>query len=256
MHQSNEAEKMSAWNRGVVVGHRHRDEKLHSLYIDSEIEPFVAGQFVKVGLEIGGKVVGRPYSLCNAPQARPLEIYYIEVPGGELTPALARLAPGDDLLVAPRANGFMILDEVPVARHLWMMATGTGIGPFLSIMDTAEPWQRFERVVLVHAVRTQAELNFQERIAAVRNKRGKQFIFVPFISREVVSGAIHGRIPQAIADGRLETQAGLTIGPDNSHVMLCGNPQMIDDTLQVLIERGLRKHRRREPGHITTEHYW
>lgn len=247
---------MAAWNKGVVVEHRQWSPKLHSLFVESDIEPFQAGQFVKIGLEIDGKLVGRPYSLCNAPQAKPLEIYYIEVPGGELTPALSRLNPGDELLVAPRANGFMILDEVPAGRHLWMMATGTGVGPFLSILDTAEPWQRFERVVLVYAVRTLSELSHQQRIAAVQQKHGKQFVFIPFVSREVVSGAISGRIPQAIADGRLEARAGLTLNAADSQVMLCGNPQMIEDTMQILIARGLRKHRRKEPGQITVEHYW
>lgn len=247
---------MAAWNKGVVVEQRQWNPKLYSLYIESDIEPFQAGQFVKIGLEIDGKVVGRPYSLCNAPQTRPLEIYYVEVPDGELTPALVRLNPGDQLLVAPRANGFMILDEVPAARHLWMMATGTGVGPFLSILDTAEPWQRFERVVLVYAVRTLSELSHQQRIAAVQQKHGKQFIFIPFVSREMVDGAIHGRIPQAIVDGQLESKAGLALSPADSQVMLCGNPQMITDTLQVLNARDLRKHRRKEPGHITVEHYW
>lgn len=247
---------MAAWNKGVVVEHRQWSPKLHSLYVESDIEPFQAGQFVKIGLELEGKIVGRPYSLCNAPELRPLEIYYIEVPGGELTPALSRLMPGDELLVAPRANGFMILDEVPAGRHLWMMATGTGVGPFLSILDTAEPWQCFERVVLVYAVRTLSELSHQQRIAAVQQKHGKQFVFIPFVSREATSFAINGRIPQAIADGQLEARAGIALNAAYSQVMLCGNPQMIEDTMQILIDRGLRKHRRKEPGQITVEHYW
>jgi ferredoxin--NADP+ reductase len=228
---------MAAWNKGVIVEHRQWSPKLHSLFVESDIEPFQAGQFVKIGLELEGKIVGRPYSLCNAPEARPLEIYYIEVPDGELTPALSRRVAGDELLVAPRANGFMILDEVPAGRHLWMMATGTGVGPFLSILDTAEPWLRFERVVLVYAVRTLSELSHEQRIAIVQQKHGKQFVFIPFVSRETVS-------------------AGIVLSAADSQVMLCGNPQMIEDTMQILIDRGLRKHRRKEPGQITVEHYW
>lgn len=247
---------MASWNKGVVVEHRQWSQKLYSLYVESDLEPFQAGQFVKIGLELEGKVVGRPYSLCNAPAARPLEIYYIEVPDGELTPGLVRLRPGDELLVAPRANGFMILDEIPAGRHLWLMATGTGVGPFLSILDTAEPWQRFERVVLVYAVRTLSELSYQERIAAVQQKYGKQFVFIPFVSREAASFAMNGRIPQAIVDGQLEARAGIALNAADSQVMLCGNPQMIADTMQVLTARGMQKHRRKEPGQITVEHYW
>lgn len=247
---------MAAWNKGVVVEHRHWNSKLHSLYIESDIEPFKAGQFVKIGLEIDGKVVGRPYSLCNSPLTRPLEIYYIEVPDGELTPLLTKLEPGDELLVAPRANGFMELDGVPQARHLWMMATGTGVGPFLSILDTETPWQRFERVVLVYAVRNESELCYRSRIAGVQRRNNERFSFIPFVSREKVDGALDGRIPQAIIDGRLEARAGFLISPEDSQIMMCGNPQMIEDTMQVLASRGLRKHRRKEPGHITVEHYW
>lgn len=236
--------------------HRQWSPILHSLYVEADIEPYRAGQFVKIGLEADGHIIGRPYSLCNAPGAAPLEFYYIEVPGGELTSQLVKLKPGDELLLAPRANGFMILDEVPPARHLWLMATGTGVGPFLSILDTAEPWQRFERVVLTYAVRTLSELSYQQRIGELAQKYGSQFVFVPFVSRELTAFAISGRIPQAIADGRLEARAGVALNAADSHVMLCGNPQMIEDTVQGLIERGMKKHRRKEPGQITVEHYW
>jgi ferredoxin--NADP+ reductase len=247
---------MAAWNTGEIVEHKQWSEFLHSIYIDAEIEPFQAGQFVKIGLEIEGRTIGRPFSLCNAPKVRPLEIYYVEVPGGELTSHLVKLKVGDEILIAPRANGFMVLDEVPQARDLWLMATGTGVGPYLSILDTEEPWLRFEHVVLVYAVRTLAELSYQPRIAAVQYKHGTQFIFVPFISREVNECALQGRIPQAIADGRLEARVGLELSARDSQVMLCGNPQMIEDAMHQLEARGMKKHRRKEPGQITVEHYW
>lgn len=247
---------MAAWNEGVVVGHHQWSPKLHSLYVESPIAPFQAGQFVKIGLEVEEGVIGRPYSLCNPPDEKVLEFYFIEVPGGELTSRLVRLQVGDKLLVAPRANGFMVLDEVPPARHLWLMATGTGIGPFLSILDTVTPWERFEKVVLVYAVRTLEELSYQARIQALQRKYGEQFVFVPFISREMIEFALHGRIPQAIAAGSLESKVGLQLNATDSQVMLCGNPQMIEDTLQVLMARGMKKHKRKEPGQITVEHYW
>ena len=247
---------MAAWNKGVVIEQRQWSPVLHTLYVESPIEPYQAGQFVKIGLEVEGQIIGRPYSLCNAPETRPLEIYYIEVPGGELTSRLVKLEAGDELLVAPRANGFMVLDEVPPAPHLWLMATGTGVGPFLSILDTAAPWQRFERVVLVYAVRTQAELSYRQRIADLQMKHGARFVFVPFVSREQTGFALSGRIPQAIADGRLESSAGLALSAAQSQVMLCGNPQMIEDTTQELMQRGMKKHRRKDPGQITVEHYW
>jgi len=247
---------MAAWNTGKVVEHMQWNETLHSLYAESEIEPYQAGQFTKIGLEINGEIIGRPYSLVNPSYSQPLEFYYIEVPGGPLTPHLAKLKVGDSILVAPRANGFMILDEVPPARHLWLMATGTGVGPFLSILGTEKLWQRFERVVLVYAVRTVSELSYQERIVQVLAKHPGQFVFIPFISREASEFALAGRIPLAIGDGRLEERAGIQFSAADSQVMLCGNPQMVEDTTNMLIERGLKKHRRKDPGQITVENYW
>lgn len=247
---------MAAWNVGKVVEHKQWSKTLYSLYIESEVEPFEAGQFIKVALEIDGEVIGRPYSLVNPPDSRPLEIYYTEVPDGLLTSHLARLGSGDDILVAPRAHGFMILDEVPQARHLWLIATGTGIGPFLSILATDKPWQHFERVVLVYAVRTLSELSYQKRISQILAEHPGQLSFIPFISRETSDFALPGRIPQAIIDGRLEACAGIKISAESSQVMLCGNPQMIVDTTRALIGRGLKKHRRFEPGQITAENYW
>lgn len=137
-----------------------------------------------------------------------------------------------------------------------MMATGTGVGPFLSILGTDKLWQRYERVVLVYAVRILSELSYQERIAQILAKHTSQFSFIPFLSREVSDVALTGRIPHAIIDGRLETHAGIEISIDNSQIMLCGNPQMVKDTTNVLIGRGFKKHHRINPGHITVENYW
>lgn len=247
---------MAAWNIGRVVEHQQWGKALYSLFVETDIEPFEAGQFVKIALEIKGEVIGRPYSLVNPPDSRPLELYYVEVPNGPLTSHLVRLKSGDEILVAPRAHGFMILDEVPQARHLWLMATGTGIGPFLSILATDKPWQRYEQVVLVYAVRTLSDLSYQQRISQISAQHPGQFTFVPFLSREPSEFALPGRIPQAISDGRLEAHAGMKISAENSQIMLCGNPQMVKDTTSALIERGLKKHRRFEPGQITAENYW
>jgi ferredoxin--NADP+ reductase len=245
-----------AWNEGRVVALKHWGGRLYSLRMEAPMAPFEAGQFVKIGLPIDGEMVGRPYSLVNAPGEQPLEVYFITVDGGPLSQRLVELQPGDPIYIAPRTAGFLVLSEVPQARHLWLMATGTGVGPFLSILKTPTPWQRFEKVVLVQAVRTGAELTYRETVAAIAAEHPQQFIFVPFVSREDTEFAIRARIPQAIADGRLEARAGLSLSPDESQFMLCGNPEMVRDTTDALIARGFKKHRRRNPGHITVEAYW
>jgi len=247
---------MSHWLQGRVVERIDWSDSLHTLRLEADIQPFRAGQFIKLGLEIDGEVIGRPYSLVNAPDRRPLEVYLITVAEGPLSPRLASLSENDPILVAPRANGFMVVDEVPEATTLWLIATGTGIGPFLSILATDQAWDRFETIVLVHAVRHAVEHTYRDTIAAIGQARGQRFQYIPFLSRESADYALAGRVPQAIGDGRLEGRAGLSLDPRHSQVMLCGNPAMIDDTIAALSARGLKKHRRRDPGHITVESYW
>lgn len=247
---------MAQWVEGRVVERIDWTQRLHSLRIEAAIEPFRAGQFTKLGLKIGDEIVGRPYSIVSAPGEAILEFYFSTVPEGPLSPRLSQLKAGDGVLVAPKPNGFLVLDEVPPAIHLWLLATGTGIGPFLSILRTAEPWQRFQRIVLVHAARTAEELTYRRAIARVMDAEPKRFTYIPVVSREAADYALAGRIPAALADGRLEARAHLALEPAAAHVMLCGNPAMIEDATAALAARGFRKHRRKEPGQISMETYW
>jgi ferredoxin--NADP+ reductase len=247
---------MSRWVEGSVVRLKPWTDRLYSIQVTAEIAPFVAGQFTRLALEIDGEVVARPYSFLNSPGDPLHEFYFVTVPGGPLTNRLITLAPGDPILVAPQAAGFFTLNELPDARVLWMLSTGTAIGPFLSILAAGEVWRRYSRVVLVHAVRTADELSYRERIKACLQQHPDQLQYIPFVSREETGFAIRGRVPVAIESGELERRAGLTIDADNAQVMICGNPSMVHDTVEVLLARGLKKNRRREPGHITTEQYW
>jgi ferredoxin--NADP+ reductase len=198
--------------------------------------------------------VARPFSFVNPPGA-PLEFYGVIVPEGPLSPRLAQLQAGDALWLSPNPSGFLVLSEIPDAAELWLVATGTGIAPFLSILRTETPWRRFRRVLLVHAARHANELVYRDLIDALAREHGARFGYIPFVSRERAPGALEGRIPAAIRDGRLEA-AGAPITPERSQFMLCGNPDMVKDATAALAERGLRKHRRRAPGHITTENFW
>jgi len=247
---------MAQWSNGRVVENRQWNDRLHSLRVEAGIAPFEAGQFTRLALPIDGEIVGRPYSLVNAPHERLLDFYFSVVPGGKLSTRLARLRPGDEVLVAPQAAGLLTLAQLPPARHLHLLSSGTGIGPFLSIIKTEAPWQRFERVVLVHAVRRVADLNYRDTIQQVAAAHAQQFSYIPFVSREPCDFALAGRVPQAIADGRLEARRGITFSAADSQVMLCGNPDMVNGSLEVLIARGLKRHKRREPGQISVENYW
>lgn len=251
---------MAAWVEARVTGRRQWTPRLFSLQVSAPEVGFVAGQFGKLALPgpsgAGEPMIGRPYSFVNAPGTQPHEFYFIVVPEGPLSARLAALPIGDPVWLAPRANGFFSVSEVPATDSLWCLATGTGIGPFLSILRTAEPWKKFARCVLVHAVRHAEELTYRDEIAGIADAHPGAFSYVPMVSREAHGDALTGRIPDAIADGRLEARAGVTLSPEGAHAMLCGNPAMVDDTQVTLAARGMRRHRRKEPGHVTVETYW
>ena len=230
---------------------RHWTEALFTLRVEGAPLSFEAGQFVRIALDVDGERVARPFSMVNTPDDPVLEFYGIVVPEGPLSPRLARLQAGERLYVAPNPAGFLVLSELPDAETLWLLSTGTGIAPFISMLRDGTPWKRFRNVVLVHAVRHAKELVYREEVQRIRGLR-----YVTVVSREDVPGSLRGRIPALVRDGQLEAAAGLKLAADSSQVMLCGNPDMLKDTTALLMERGLRKHRRRAPGHITVESFW
>jgi ferredoxin--NADP+ reductase len=250
---------MSGWLQGRVLENRAWTETLFSLRVECPPLRFEAGQFVRIALDMesgnAGSRIARPFSFVNPPHDPVLEFYGVIVPGGPLSPSLARLRAGDPLYVADNPSGFLVLGEVPPADDLWLVATGTGIAPFLSILRTDEPWKRHRRVILVHAVRHANELVYRDLVLEL-SSRFPQFKYLSMVSREKHPASLHGRIPAAIRDGRLEAAAGAQISPERSQFMLCGNPDMLKDASAELAARGLRKNRRRTPGQITVESFW
>jgi len=197
---------------GRVAGQRRWTERLFSLTVEAQPLRFEAGQFTKLALPEGGGMTARAYSFVNAPGEQPYEFYYVIVPGGPLTPRLALLQPGDAVWLSPTVAGFLVLSEVPDAENLWLLATGTGVAPFLSILKSATVWERYPRVVLVEAVRHANELAYRDSIGQIGREHEGRFNSVVFVSRETAPGTLGGR--------------------------------------------GMKKHRRRSPGHITAEYYW
>jgi len=250
---------MTAWLEGTVVGRKRWTDRLLSLRIDLPGDApgirFEAGQFGKIALDIGGERIGRPYSFVNTPDERTLEFFYAIVEGGPLSPRLAGLGVGDRIFVSSSAAGFLVLSEVPDAANLWLVATGTGVGPFLSILRTEEAWKRFRRVTLVYAARYSSDLAYGDTIDAIAKRHAAQFGVVRVTSRDE-RGDLNGRIPALITDGSLEAKAGVELSAQASQVMLCGNPEMVKDAIAALAARGMKKHRRRSPGQITVENYW
>ncbi|UXY10847.1 ferredoxin--NADP(+) reductase [Kosakonia sp. ML.JS2a] len=248
---------MADWVTGKVTKVQFWTDALFSLTVHAPVLPFTAGQFAKLGLEIDGERVQRAYSYVNAPGNPDLEFYLVIVPEGKLSPRLAALQPGDEVLVVSEAAGFFVLEEVPDCETLWMLATGTAIGPYLSILQEGKDLERFKNLVLVHAVRYAADLSYLPLMLELQKRYEGKLRIQTVVSRETISGSLTGRVPALIENGALEDAVGLPMNAGNSHVMLCGNPQMVRDTTQLLKEtRQMTKHLRRRPGHITAEHYW
>ena len=223
---------------------------------------FSAGQFARLGVrKPSGCVVWRAYSMVSAPHDEFLDFFSIVVPDGEFTSELSRLKVGDELLIDKQAFGFLTLDRFPDGRDLWLLATGTGIAPFLSILQDFQAWQRFERIILVYSVREARELAYQRLIAELPQREyleglGSKLLYLPVVTREQVPGALHARITTLIESGELERAADLQLTPEHSRIMLCGNPQMIEDTRAVLKTRDLNLALTRKPGQVAVENYW
>jgi ferredoxin--NADP+ reductase len=223
---------------------------------------FRAGQFARLGVtKADGSTVWRAYSMVSSPHDEFLEFFSIVVPGGEFTSELSRLEVGDTLLVDRQAFGYLTLDRFVDGRDLWLLATGTGLAPFLSILQDFEVWEKFERIILVYSVREARELAYRDLIEGLARRDylvefAHKLQFIPTITRESYPGALNGRITTLIENGELERAAGVTLTPEHSRVMLCGNPQMIDDTRKVLKLRDMNLSLSRRPGQVAVETYW
>lgn len=223
---------------------------------------FQAGQFARLGVtKPDGTIAWRAYSMVSSPYDEHLEFFSVVVPGGEFTSELSRLQVGDELLVERQAFGYLTLDRFADGRDLWLLATGTGLAPFLSILQGFEAWERFERIVLVYSARHGRDLAYGELIASLEEREylaeyAGKLTFIPLVSREPWPGALQGRITDLIANGELERAAGIELTPEHSRVMICGNPEMIDDTRKLLKSRDMNLSLSRRPGAVAVETYW
>ena len=220
---------------------------------------FTAGQFARIGLKVADELVVRAYSVVSSPFDETLEFFSIVVPDGAFTSNLQHLKIGDELYLEKVPYGFLTLAryQLPLPKDLWLLATGTGLAPFISMLQDFETWSKYEKINLVYSVRTASELAYIERIQEIAETFGEGytgFKFIPIITRDA-KATLHDRLPALIENGELEKVAGFEFNPKTTHVMLCGNPQMVDDTKDALKARGLTMNRRGE-GNIAVENYW
>jgi ferredoxin/flavodoxin---NADP+ reductase len=228
---------------------------------------FVPGQFARLGVRradpdhaknpSGEKIVWRAYSIASASNAPHLEFFSIVIPGGEFTEALAGLQTGDPVYLERINYGFLTLDRFEPARDLWMLGTGTGLAPFLSMLAEPTTWTAYRNLIVVHSVRYGNELAYADQLRALRSSGGPaQLIYVPVVTRQMFPGALDRRVPELLESGALERHVDLSLTPATARVLICGNPDMIGAARKLLGARGLATSRRGRPGQLAVENYW
>jgi ferredoxin--NADP+ reductase len=221
---------------------------------------FRSGHFLMMGLEVDGKPLLRAYSVASAAYEEHLEFYSIKVPNGPLTSRLQHLKPGDSVLVSRKPTGTLVLDNLLTGgRNLYLLGTGTGLAPWMSIIRDPEPYERFEKIILVHGVRLKAELGYSDFIQKdlpqnelVGDDVRKKLVYYPTVTREEFQN--QGRITHLLQNGKLAADLSLpALTPEHDRVMICGSSEMLRDTVEILESRGFREGSNREPNHYVVE---
>jgi len=224
---------------------------------------FVPGQFARLGVKgaAEGSIVWRAYSIASAAHDEHLEFFSVVVAAGQFKSRLSQLKEGDPIYVERRSYGFLTTDRFAQGKDLWMLATGTGLAPFLSILHDFETWENYDNLILVQSVRTQQELAYEDLIRGFDKSEyyaefAHKLRYARIVTREPVPGALGDRVTKLLANGVLEENIGLKLDHDRSRIMLCGNPEMVEDSRKILVDRGYRVSRRGDLGHLAVENYW
>jgi ferredoxin--NADP+ reductase len=251
---------MSAFTTETVLSVRHWTDQLFSFTATrSDAFRFASGQFTMMGIETEGKPLVRAYSMVSASYDDKLEFLSIKVPDGPLTSRLQHIRQSDRILVSKKPTGTLVIDNLLPGRALYLLSTGTGVAPFMSIIRDPETYERFGKVVLVHGCRQVAELAYGERITEELPKDEligdfvrDNLIYYPTVTREPFHN--RGRITDLVTSGQLFRDVGLApldVGEDR--VMLCGSPQMLSDMRVVLDGMGFAEGNDSAPGHYVVE---
>ncbi len=220
---------------------------------------FKTGQFVMIGIVVDGRPLLRAYSIVSPNYAETLEFFSIKVQHGPLTSRLQHLKVGDTLLVGKKPTGTLVLDNLKDGQNLYLLSTGTGLAPFLSTIRDPETYDRFDKVILVHGVRTVGELAYEDLIVnqlphdeLIGELVGPKLIYYPTVTREEYRN--QGRIPDLIASGKLFADLDMPpFDPARDRVMLCGNPQLLIDVPAQLKALGYIEGNTGEPGDYVIE---
>jgi ferredoxin--NADP+ reductase len=220
---------------------------------------FRNGEFTMIGIEVEGKPLVRAYSVVSANYDEELEFFSIKVQNGPLTSRLQHLKVGDPILVGKKPTGTLVLDNLLPGENLYLLGTGTGLAPFMSIIKDPETYERFRKVVLVHGCRQVAELAYGDTITQglpqdelLGEMISACLVYYPTVTREPFRNT--GRITDLMRSGKLFEDVGLPpMSIERDRFMLCGSPEMIRDTRELLIEGGYIEGNHGEAGHFVIE---
>jgi ferredoxin--NADP+ reductase len=220
---------------------------------------FQNGQFTMIGIKVDEKPLLRAYSMVSANYDEELEFFSIKVPDGPLTSRLQHLQVGDPIIVGRKATGTLVLANLLDGRNLYLLGTGTGLAPFMSIVRDPDTYERFERIVLVHGCRLASELAYGERITSVLPSDEyigdlvrEKLVYYPTVTREPFRN--RGRVTDLVTSSKLFEDVGLPeLDAECDRVMLCGSPQLLQDMRAILDERGFIEGNHGEPGTYVVE---
>lgn len=251
---------MSKFLEERVTGVHHWTESLFSFTTTrSPAFRFRSGEFTMIGIPVEGKPLLRAYSVASAHYADELEFFSIKVQNGPLTSRLQHLKEGDAVMISQKATGTLVLDNLAPGKHLYLLGTGTGLAPFLSLIKDPETYDRFEKVIVVHGVRMEKDLAYSEYISEILPKDEligelvrEQLIYYPTVTREDFRN--RGRITALMESGKLFSDVGLPpMSMENDRFMLCGSPEMIADVTNLLKGRHYIEGNHGEQGHFVVE---
>ena len=251
---------MSAFNEERVLSVRHWTDRLFSFTTTrDQAFRFQNGHFTMIGLKVDGKPLLRAYSVASPNYEEHLEFFSIKVPDGPLTSRLQHLKEGDTILVGRKPTGTLLLDYLLPGKRLYLLSTGTGLAPFLSIIRDPETYERYEKVVLVHGTREVAELAYQDLITKdlpehefLGELAADKLMYYPTVTREPYVN--RGRITTLIESGKLCNDLHLPqLDREHDRVMICGSPQMLKDLKHMLDERGFHEGNTSKPGDYVIE---
>lgn len=251
---------MAAFNNETVLSVHHWNDTLFSFKTTRDPSlRFKSGQFVMIGLEVEGKPLMRAYRVVRGHYEEHLEFYSIKVPDGPLTSCLQHLEVGDNIFVSRKPTGSLIIDNLKPGKNLYLLSTGTGLAPFMSVIRDPDYFDAYDKVILVHGVRWKSELGYRDYITkelpaheyfgeAIQD----QLIYYPTVTREDFDN--QGRLTDLIENGQRFKDIGLPdLNPEHDRVMICGSPSMLRDLVDLLKDRGFTEGTSHAPGEFVIE---